>query len=105
MSKLHKTITYIDEQQDSKYFHIEDIPSIFSSGINSFKLKIDASVFKQGQKILVQIVDSAGNIIPTRYYDVTINFYRLITIYISDQVINGYGYIRVVGTLVNVPQQ
>lgn len=101
--KIYETITYISQIQQSNYFKIKDIPQVFTKGINSFKLKVDKNLFKQNTNIDIQIIDCNGNKLPTKYYNVTINSYRLITIYITDEIQNGIGNLYISATLNDVP--
>ncbi len=95
--------TYILQEQNSNYFNVIDIPQVFSKGINSFKLRVNQKVFEQGQRVYIYITDKNGKQIPNRFYDVTINYARVITVYITQDIQNGQGLITIIGTLADVP--
>ena len=108
LANLHLVDTYIVQNLNTqKYFKILDLPKVLAYGIQSFKIDIQKECFQTGTQLQVQLIDSTGKTIFTKYYPVIIDFSRLITIILDKSTAAGTAVLTILGTLKSnlVPQQ
>lgn len=102
LDNLHLTQTYVVQNINTqKYFNIHDLRKVLAYGIQSFKIDIQKNSFQPGTQLQVQIIDSKGNTIFTKYYPVIIDFSRLITIKLDKTVSQGPAVLTILGKLRN----
>ena len=90
------------EDTDNTIFNVVNVPSVFPQG-KSYFLMLGSKQFRQGSEVLVEILDSKGQII---YYEVPSyleNAGRAISVWIYDHIVPGEAFVTIVGELANVP--
>ena len=111
MARLDKKLTYqglkdypvYKEDTDNTIFNVVKVPEIFPQG-KSYFLMLGSKLLRQGSDVLIEILDSRGQVI---YYEVPKyleNAGRAISVWIYDHIVPGEAFITIVGELTNVPQ-
>jgi hypothetical protein len=83
------------------YFKITSLPSIFTSGVNTFRFQGNSRRFPEGAFVYVEILDYNGDPI---YYEVDLDLESeqqaaVVSVYINEDVSPGIGYIVLCSTL------
>ena len=111
MARLDKKLTYqglkdypvYKEDTDNTIFNVVKVPEIFPQG-KSYFLMLGSKLLRQGSDVLIEILDSRGQVI---YYEVPSyleNAGRAISVWIYDHIVPGEAFVTIVGELTNVPQ-
>jgi len=110
VARLDKKLTYqglknypvYREDTDNTIFNVINVPEIFPQG-KSYFLMLGSKLLKQGSEVLVEILDSQGQVI---YYEVPKyleNAGRAISVWIYDHIVPGEAFVTIVGELDRVP--
>lgn len=97
-----KNYPVFKEDVDNKIFNVVGIPEVFPQG-KSYFIILGSTQLKQGSDVLVEILDSKGNVI---YHEIPVyleNSGRAISVWVYDTVAPGEAYITILGELENVP--
>jgi len=90
-------------QNSPSYFLVTKLPTEFYAGPNIFKFKGNSSLFKEGEPIYVEILDSNGAPI---YYEVGLDLESaeqsaIVSVIINEDTTPGTGYIILCGTVMS----
>ena len=112
MARLNKKISYLGlkdypvykEDTDNTIFNVVNVPEVFPQG-KSYFLLLGSKQLRQGSEVLVEILDSRGQVI---YYEIPYyleNAGRAISVWIYDHIVPGEAFVTLIGELSNVPAQ
>lgn len=111
MQRIEKTLFYqglkdypvYKEDTDNTIFNVINVPDVFPQG-KSYFLMLGSKELKQDSDVLVEILDSTGQVI---YYEIPKyleNAGRAISVWIYDHIVPGEAFVTIVGELSHVPQ-
>jgi hypothetical protein len=83
------------------YFKITDLPTTFTSGVNTFRFQGNPRLFLENSYVYVEIIDYNGDPI---YYEVNLDLESaqqsaVVSVYINEDVSPGNGYVVLCGTI------
>jgi len=102
---LQQNVLIDDNQFDSRYFEVADMPTRFTGGKNLFKLRGNKDFLKPGSSIEVEVTDSTGNVI----YHELIDYLepntsqRVISVYVYSDTPGGMATVTIAGTATRRP--
>jgi hypothetical protein len=102
---LQQNVLIDDNQFDSRYFEVADMPTRFTGGKNLFKLRGNKEFLKPGSSIEVEVTDSTGNVI----YHELIDYLepntsqRVVSVYVYSDTPGGMATVTIAGTATRRP--
>ena len=92
----------IDNDSNSRYFRIFDIPEIFPAGKTAFRIN-GSDLLKLNSEVHVEVLNENGKVIYSEYPDYVEGASRFVSVYVYPDEEYGEGLITVVGEAKNVP--
>lgn len=110
MARLRKRNTYLNLKNTKVYkvdsgnevFKITNIPSVFPRG-KSYFLALGSDLLEQGTDLLIEIIDSEGNVVYNEIPYYLENSGRAISVWVYNDNSVGFATLTILGVLKNVP--